>query len=73
MDNYITLYIATLERLGMFTEEEAKKLAKELIMSGLPSDYTAMGLVLDEKFKASGIKTYKELMNPPKPKVDNKK
>ena len=39
MENYITLFIATLEHLGQLTAKEAEKLDKELRNTTIPSTY----------------------------------
>lgn len=51
MNNYLLITIALLEKAKIYTEEEAKGLAKELTSSTLPDTYKATSLLIDEIHK----------------------
>lgn len=56
MNNYVSLFVATLEHLEVITESEAKKLAKELVSSTLPDSYEAASLMVKKVINDLEIK-----------------
>jgi polyhydroxyalkanoate synthesis regulator phasin len=50
MENYVSLFIATLQHLGHLTETEAKKLADELKNSTIPGSYEGASKLVKEIF-----------------------
>lgn len=56
MNNYVSLFVATLEHLEVITESEAKKLAKELVSSTLPDSYEAASLMVKKVISDLEIK-----------------
>lgn len=58
MNNFTSMVIAILEKSEVLTEDEAKKLAKELHSATLPDNYQACALLLDNLFKELGIKSF---------------
>ena len=57
MNNYISMVIAILEKAKLLTEDEAKKLAKELVSSTLPDTYEGCSRLVDDLFKKLDIET----------------
>jgi hypothetical protein len=64
MENYITLFVVTLEKLGHLTQAESKALVKELQSSTLPQGYDAMSVMVTNVLDKAKIK---------RKKVDTKK
>lgn len=56
MDNYISLFLATLQHLGIVTENEAKKLAKELKGNGVPDKYEDVSPMVKNVFEKLDVK-----------------
>jgi len=48
MENYISLFIATLESLDLLTEKEAEKLDKELRNTTVPGTYKEVRVVIKD-------------------------
>lgn len=51
MENYITLFVATLEHLKLVTEKEAIKLDKELKNNTIPATYKEAQVVIKNAFE----------------------
>lgn len=51
MENYITLFVATLEHLKLVTEQEAEKLDKQLRESTIPSTLREARQVVADVFE----------------------
>jgi hypothetical protein len=50
MENFVSLFIATLEHLKLVTEKEAEKIDKELRNSTIPGTYKEAKIVVKEIF-----------------------
>ncbi len=51
MENYVSLFIATLEHLGQLTESEAKEFSKKLHNTTIPGTYDEASRVIGEIIK----------------------
>lgn len=60
MNNYISMVIAILEHSKVLTEDEAKKLSKELTESALPDNYKACSRLLKDIYDKLDIKTIEQ-------------
>ena len=66
MNNFTSIILAILEHVGVLTEDEAKKLIKEIHGTTLPDNYEAASKLVKDLFKTHEIKTISK-------KLDDKK
>jgi len=57
MNNFITLFLATLVHLGIVNKEEGEKLNKELQTATLPDDFEAAIHMLESLFEKAGVES----------------
>ena len=64
MNNFVSIFIAVLEHLKLLSEDEAKKLAKELHGTTLPDNYEAASRLLKDIYEKHEIKSATEKLKP---------
>ncbi len=62
MNNYITLFLATLVHLGQLTKDEAEKLDKELQTMNIPGEFESSFEMVKKVFEKAEI----DIKTPPK-------
>lgn len=60
MDNFVALFCAILENAKVFTEDEAKKLTKDLQGITIPDSYTSASRLVKDLFEKHEIKNLEQ-------------